>query len=71
MATHDHTFVKHYGQRIIHLRDGKVFEDRRTGLVGNLSDRLESVRLERERERRVDQEIRRQRADVLSTRKSD
>jgi len=71
MATHDHTFVKNFGQRIIHLRDGKVFEDRKTGLVGNLSDRLETVRLERDRERRVNQEIRRQRADVLSTRKSD
>jgi cell division transport system ATP-binding protein len=71
MATHDHSFVKTFGQRIIHLRDGKIFEDHRTGFVGNLGDRLESVRLERDRERRVDQEIKRQRADVLSTRKSD
>ena len=29
MATHDHTLVKHYGQRIIHLRDGTIEEDRR------------------------------------------
>jgi cell division transport system ATP-binding protein len=71
MATHDHSFVKNFGQRILHLRDGKVLEDRKTGLVGNLSDRLDTVQLERERERRVNKEIRRQRADVLSTRKSD
>jgi cell division transport system ATP-binding protein len=71
MATHDHSFVRTFGQRIIHLRDGKVLEDRKTGLVGNLSDRLEALRMEREREKRVNQEIKRQRADVLSTRKSD
>jgi cell division transport system ATP-binding protein len=71
MATHDHSFVKNFGQRIIHLRDGKVLEDRKTGLIGNLSDRLEALRLERERERRVNREIRRQRADALSARKSD
>jgi cell division transport system ATP-binding protein len=71
MATHDHTFVKHYGQRIIHLRDGRVFEDRKTGLVGNLGDRLDAVRLQRDREKRVDQEIKRQRADALATRPSE
>jgi cell division transport system ATP-binding protein len=69
MATHDHTFVRNFGQRILHLRDGKVLEDQRTGLVGNLSDRLDAVRLERDRERRVDQQIRRQRTDALSARK--
>jgi len=26
MATHDHSFVQNFGQRIIHLRDGKVDE---------------------------------------------
>jgi len=71
MATHDHSFVKNFGQRILHLRDGKVLEDHRTGLVGNMGDRLEAVRLERERQRRGDHEIRRRRADELSTRKSD
>jgi cell division transport system ATP-binding protein len=71
MATHDHSFVKNFGQRILHLRDGKVLEDQRTGLVGNLSDRLDAVRLERDRQRRIDQELRRQRANTLSTRKSE
>ncbi len=66
MATHDHSFVENFGQRIIHLRDGKIFEDRKTGLVGNLSDRLEAVRLDRERQRRVDRAIRRQRASTLA-----
>jgi cell division transport system ATP-binding protein len=71
MATHDHTFVKTFGQRILHLRDGKVLEDQRTGLVGNLSDRLDAVQLERSRERRVDQALRRQRTNTLSTRKTE
>ncbi len=66
MATHDHTFVRNFGQRILHLRDGKVLEDQRTGLVGNLSDRLDAVRLDRDRQRRVDQEIKRQRTNTLS-----
>jgi ABC-type methionine transport system ATPase subunit len=66
MATHDHTFVRNFGQRILHLRDGKVLEDQRTGLVGNLGDRLDAVRLERDRQRRVDHEIKRQRASTLS-----
>ena len=66
MATHDHTFVKTFGQRILHLRDGKVLEDQRTGLVGNLSDRLDAVRMDRDRQRRVDQELKRQRANALS-----
>jgi cell division transport system ATP-binding protein len=69
MATHDHSFVRNFGQRILHLRDGKVLEDQHTGLVGNLSDRLDAVRLERERQRRIDQELRRQRAAALSARK--
>jgi cell division transport system ATP-binding protein len=71
MATHDHSFVKNFGQRILHLRDGKVLEDHHTGFVGNLNDRLEALRLDRDRQRRIDQEIKRQRADTLSTRKSD
>ena len=66
MATHDHTFVRNFGQRILHLRDGKVLEDQRTGLVGNLSDRLDAVQLDRDRQRRVDQQIKRQRTDTLS-----
>jgi cell division transport system ATP-binding protein len=69
MATHDHSFVRNFGQRILHLRDGKVLEDQRTGLVGNLGDRLDAVRLDRERQRRIDQQIRRQRTDTLSARK--
>ena len=69
MATHDHSFVKTFGQRILHLRDGKVLEDQRTGLVGNLSDRLDAVRLDRERQRRIDHEIRRQKTSSLSARR--
>jgi hypothetical protein len=55
--------VKEFGQRIIHLREGKLHEDRTTGLVGNLSDRLDTIRLERERERlkRLDRELQRYR----------
>jgi cell division transport system ATP-binding protein len=63
MATHKHDMVKEFGQRIIHLREGKLHEDRTTGLVGNLSDRLDTIRLERERERlkRLDRELQRYR----------
>jgi cell division transport system ATP-binding protein len=70
MATHDHSFVQNFGQRIIHLRDGKIYEDRKTDLVGNLSDRLESVRMERERQRRIDHAIKRQRAHTLAPTRS-
>ena len=49
MATHNNELVKNFGQRIIHLRDGKLHEDRTTGLVGDLNDRLRSLQLERER----------------------
>jgi cell division transport system ATP-binding protein len=58
MATHDHEMVRNFGQRIVHLRDGKLYEDRRSELVGNLSDRLDQVQLERQRNRRVDDAIR-------------
>lgn len=49
MATHDHDLVKNFGPRVIHLRDGKLQEDTKTGLVGNLNDRLDSIQLERDR----------------------
>jgi len=59
MATHDHEMVRNFGQRIVHLRDGKLYEDRRNAeLVGNLSDRLDQIQLERQRTRRVDDAIR-------------
>jgi len=63
MATHDHAMVKNFGQRVIHLRDGKLHEDRTTGLVGNLSERLDTIQLERERERlkRIERELQRHR----------
>jgi hypothetical protein len=48
-----------------------VLEDHRTGLVGNMGERLEAVRLERDRQRRIDSEIKRQRGDELSSRKSE
>ncbi len=71
MATHDHSFVQNFGQRIIHLRDGQVYEDRKTGLVGNLSDRLDALRMERDRARRVNDAIKRQRASSLAPTKTD
>jgi len=71
MATHDHSFVQNFGQRIIHLRDGKVFEDRKTDFIGSLSDRLETVRRDRDRQRRIDREIKRQRASILSPTRED
>jgi len=58
MATHNHEMVRNFGQRIVHLRDGKLYEDKRTGLVGNLSDRLDSIQLERERLTRIQKELR-------------
>jgi cell division transport system ATP-binding protein len=58
MATHDHQMVRNFGQRIVHLRDGKLYEDKRSELVGNLSDRLDQIQLERQRTRRVDDAIR-------------
>jgi len=57
MATHDHQMVRNFGQRIVHLRDGKLYEDKRTGLVGNLSDRLDQIQFERERQTRVQQQL--------------
>ncbi len=71
MATHDHSFVQNFGQRIIHLRDGKMYEDKKTGLVGNLSDRLDALRMERERQRRVEHAIKRQRASSLAPTKTE
>jgi cell division transport system ATP-binding protein len=71
MATHDHSFVQNFGQRIIHLRDGKIYEDVKTGLVGNLSDRLDALQMERERERRVAHAIKRQRASSLAPTKTE
>ena len=63
MATHDHEMVRNFGQRVIQLRDGKLHEDRATGLVGNLSEKLETIQLERERERlkRLEKELQRHR----------
>jgi cell division transport system ATP-binding protein len=63
MATHDHEMVRNFGRRVIHLRDGKLHEDRTTGIVGNLSERLETIQLERERERlkRLEAELERHR----------
>src|SRR6188474_988416 len=71
MATHDHSFVQNFGQRIIHLRDGKIDEDRKTGLVGNLSDRLDALRMERERQKRINDAIKRQRASSLAPTKTE
>ena len=66
MATHDHEMVRKFGQRIVHLRDGKLYEDKRTGLVGNLSDRLDAIQLERQRNRRVDAELDRYRRESVA-----
>ncbi len=52
MATHNHDMVKNFGQRVIHLRDGKLYEDRVTGLVGNLQDRLDAIQAQRLRDGR-------------------
>ena len=61
MATHDHELVKNFGPRVIHLRDGQLHEDKKTGLVGNLNDRLDSIQLERDRMNRIDAELNRYR----------
>jgi cell division transport system ATP-binding protein len=61
MATHDHDLVKNFGPRVIHLRDGKLQKDTKTGLVGNLSDRLDSIQLARDRMSRIDAELNRYR----------
>ena len=61
MATHDHDLVKNFGPRVIHLRDGKLQEDTKTGLVGNLNDRLDSIQLERDRLSRIEAELDRHR----------
>ena len=61
MATHDHDLVKNFGPRVIHLRDGKLQEDIKTGLVGNLNDRLDSIQLARDRMSRIDADLNRYR----------
>ena len=48
MATHNFSLVEQFGQRIIHLRDGAIHEDRLTGLTGNLSDKLDKYQRTRE-----------------------
>ena len=53
MTTHDHELVKNFGPRVIHLCDGKLHEDTKTGLLGNLNDRLDTIRLERDRLKRI------------------
>ncbi len=49
MATHNLSLVENFGQRIIHLKDGTLQEDRVTGLAGNLSEKLGEYQLSRER----------------------
>ncbi len=61
MATHNLEMVKNFGQRVIHLRDGKLHEDRTTGLIGNLSERLDSIQLDRERLKRIEKDLQRHR----------
>jgi cell division transport system ATP-binding protein len=43
MATHNHALVRNYGQRIIHLRNGTIEEDRRLG-SGFSKARLDALR---------------------------
>lgn len=43
MATHDHELVKNVGQRIIHLRDGTLVEDRRTGQQALSRERIAQI----------------------------
>jgi cell division transport system ATP-binding protein len=59
MATHDHAMVRNFGQRILHLRDGKLFEDKRTGLTGDLSERLDTLQRERTRMQRIQRDLER------------
>jgi cell division transport system ATP-binding protein len=49
MATHDHELVKNFGQRTIHMRQGKIEEDRRTAIVGDLNDRFKAIQFARDR----------------------
>jgi cell division transport system ATP-binding protein len=51
MATHNFALVEQFGQRIIQLRDGRLLEDRVTGLAGNLSEKLNEYQQARERSR--------------------
>jgi len=67
MATHNHEMVRNFGQRIVHLRDGTLHEDERTGLVGNLSDRLDTLQHERERLHRIENELSRARKVAAAT----
>lgn len=55
MATHNRDLVKHFGQRIVYLRDGRIEQDRITGLVGNLGERLDAIREERMRKERKEE----------------
>jgi len=49
MATHDLSLVEKFGQRILFLRDAKLEEDKTTGFIGNLTERLEEIRRDRNR----------------------
>jgi len=43
MATHNHALVKNFGQRILHLRDGVIEEDRRVGPRRFSRERLDEI----------------------------
>jgi cell division transport system ATP-binding protein len=55
MATHDLALVQQFGQRILHLDEGRLVGDVTTGFVGNLGDRLDRIQRERERKRRQEE----------------
>ncbi len=45
MATHNHELVKNFGQRILHLRDGRIEEEHRMRNTGLPRDTLEEIRM--------------------------
>jgi cell division transport system ATP-binding protein len=49
MATHNHSLVKNFGQRIIHLRDGIIEEDRRLGGAALSAERMNAISVQENR----------------------
>lgn len=47
MATHNHSLVKHYGQRVLHLKDGALEDDRHIGGQPLSRERIDALDVDR------------------------
>jgi len=57
MATHDIDLVRSFGQRIIYLEEGRVVRDSEAVYIGDLRDRVDGSRVDREADRLAGHDI--------------